>query len=125
LPKNSFLTARATDFGASLWAGTGTLDLDGKILSGAGVGTAFESVFLGNGATPGTTTRTIYLTTNFTDPVNWFLIGAPITNTYSDDSFKFINLKVSIPTGNEVPETTTAVLFGTGVIAFIAARRFM
>ena len=122
---SALLTAWATDFDATLWAGTGTLDLDGKTLSGAGVGTAFESVFPGNGATPGTTTRTIDLTTNFTDPVNWFLIGASITNTYYEDSFKFKNLTVSVPTGNEVPEPTTAVLLGTGVIAFIAARRFM
>ena len=125
---SALLTAWASDFDATLWAGTGTLDLDGKTLSGAGLnGNDIESLFTNNNASPGSTTRTINLASNFTDPVNWFLIGASINYPDPYDSFKFKTLTVSVPPppGNQVPEPTTAVLLGSGIIAFFAARRFI
>ena len=123
---SAILTAWASDFDATLWAGTGALNLDGKTLSGAGLdGNDIESLFTSNNANPGSTFRTIDLASIFTNPVDWFLIGASINYPSPYDSFKFKTLTVSVPTGNEVPEPTTAVLLGTGVIAFIAARRFI
>jgi len=123
---SAILTAWASDFDATLWAGTGPLTLDGQTLAGAGLsGNGIESLFTSNNASPGSTFRTINLSNSFTNPVDWFLIGSSINYTDPYDSFKFKKLTVSVPTGNEVPEPATAVLLGTGVIALIAARRLI
>lgn len=125
---SALLTAWASDFDATLWAGTNSLSLNGQTLAGAGLGTAIESLFPTNDAVAGQTTRTIGLSTLFTDPVNWFFIGASVNYPSPADSFKFKNLVVSLPTvppPPEIPEPATGILIGTGLIGLLAAQRLL
>ena len=120
------LTAWATDFDATLWAGTGSLGLNGQTIASAGLGSGIDDFFPSNDAVAGSTTRTLDLENTFSDPADWFLISASLLYTSPYDSFKFKGLTLDVPPpGSEVPEPTTAVLLGTGLIGVLAARHLM
>ena len=121
------LTAWATDFDATLWAGTGSISLNGQTLAGLGLDVSgVEDLFSTNNAVAGSTIRTLDLENTFLNPADWFLISASLPYNDPYDSFKFKSLIVNAPPpGSEVPEPATAILFGTGLVGVLAARHFM
>jgi len=122
------LSAWASDFDATVWAGTGSLSLTDQTLAGSNLGTGIEDLYdeVGEGSASTGEIRSLGLSSLFSDPVDWFVISASLSNTSPLDRFKFKGLTVEAPPpGGEVPEPATAILFGTGLIGVLAARHFM
>ncbi len=112
------ITAWASDYDASYWAGTGSVTMSETTLAGLGIRT--DSLFSGS-ANAGTDFRTVSLT-DISTPVDWLVFG--VKPGQSNDKFKFKSLVLSVPPPPppDTPEPGTLLLLGIGA-AFLAIRR--
>jgi hypothetical protein len=114
LVTEALITAWASDYDASFWGGTGSLNM--AAIGLAGLGTEFTSEFPG-GATAGTSFRPVDLTILGT-PVDWLVFG--VEPGEDNDKFKFKSFSFNVP-DEDTPEPGTLALLAIGA-ALLAAR---
>lgn len=113
------ITAWASDYDASFWAGTGSITMSETTL--LGLGTQHDSEFSGS-ATAGTSFRTVSLS-GISTPVDWLVFG--VEPGESNDKFKFKSLVVSVPPPppNGSPEPGVLLLLGIGAVLLATRKR--
>lgn len=109
------ITAWATDYDASFWAGTGPINMAGR--SFATLGTQHDSEFSGS-ANLGVSFRSVSLS-GIESPVDWLIFG--VQPGENNDKFKFKSLVVETPP-HDTPEPGMLFLLGIGA-ALLAARK--
>lgn len=116
-PEMASITAWASDYDVSFWAGTdASFDIDGMTV--ADLGAQLNSDFGGN-ATVGVSTRNVDLTEINLD-VRWLAFGARVDGDSRDDRFKFKSLAFSV---TQVPEPGALALLLAGGLAVGALGR--